>query len=801
MTLSADSNDPLTPQEQRFTNALRTLSFVFAALGISYLAQGVFGHSEFPFVANSTTKDLLFAALAFVASTHIRRNGWAADVVIAGHVLLISSLLAMLAFGDLDTVEGSFDAPVGIGLPSPTGLLLIWLGLASAVTIGLAWMRITASRSRYHLRYLAPHQFLTAAAFAEVLVDGDSESLTPEQVATGIDRYLDSFRATQKWKSKLALSALTIYPILRLQPPPHLMSPSRRRDFISERFLEDVFERRLPEFLRRPIQAIFLGAQQLVMIGYYADPRSFASTGYVPFSMRPRAAAAIAGLVRPHPPLDVRTPAEVDATTVNADVVIVGSGAAGSILAHRLAEKGREVLILERGPHIDPATFVEDERSQFSNLFADGGLQVSTDSRFQVLQAMCVGGATVVNNAVCFRLPDHILDRWNDRDGLDAGLDPDRLAKAFDALEAFLPISKQTTTKLGAGSNMLAKGITKLGYSGVPWSFDVVSANISDCVGCGYCNIGCPFGKKLSALDSILPRAQALGADAVRIYSQCSVERIGKNRSGARQLRCRFPDGRQLDINANTVVVAGGALASSLLLQRSNLGGSLTGRNLGFNMGAPMTGEFEERLNSFDGLQIAHHLRPPGDDGLIVESWFNPVGTQAMFMPGWFETHYANMRRYSYMACAGSVVGTARNARVKTGCRGRGMKLDYVPTANDLSRLVDGLELIGQIYLAAGAIKVMPTTYRYIPISRPEDLHRMREQIADNTDVQLHSAHPQGGNALSRDPAKGVVNENFELHGAEDVYVCDASVFPCPITVNPQLTIMALAHYAADTIA
>ena len=77
---------------------------------------------------------------------------------------------------------------------------------------------------------------------------------------------------------------------------------------------------------------------------------------------------------------------------LEADVVIVGSGAAGSIIAYELAKRGKEVLVLERGRHVDPADFTDTETTQLSNLYSDGAIQVSRDLRFAVLQGMCVGG-------------------------------------------------------------------------------------------------------------------------------------------------------------------------------------------------------------------------------------------------------------------------------------------------------------------------------------------------------------------------------------------------------------------------
>jgi choline dehydrogenase-like flavoprotein len=159
------------------------------------------------------------------------------------------------------------------------------------------------------------------------------------------------------------------------------------------------------------------------------------------------------------------------------------------------------------------------------------------------------------------------------------------------------------------------------------------------------------------------------------------------------------------------------------------------------------------------------------------------------------------MRRYAHMACVGVVIGSQSNGSVKTGFRGRGMKLEYTPTESDLRLMVRGQKLAGRILLAAHAKRVMPLTFRSLSYTEPEQLEELDEVIRDNTDIQLHTSHPMGGNAISRDPAKGVVDERFKVRGTDSVYACDASVFPAAATVNPQLTVMALADYAAPAIA
>lgn len=789
----------LTPQERRLELVLRLLSLLFVGFAASYLLQGALNEeTEFPFVANSVAKDGMFAALAFVAAGDIRRNGWACATVIGGHVLIAGALLFMLALGHTDSVEASLGSPPGVATPDPVMLLAIWLALASCVIVLLSLLQRSATRARYRLRYLAPHQHRTAMAMAEVLVIGPDEVLTPEQVAEGIDDYLYSFTAREKWKSKLALSVLAVYPLARLRPPFALMSPERRLEFIEGAFHRDVVERRLPGFMRRPVQSMLCAAQQLAIIGYYADPRAAESVGYVPFSRRPGYSEALRKVDPERRGLDVREPHEVDAERITADVAIVGSGAAGAVLAHRLAEAGREVVVLEGGRHVDPHEFVEDERVQFSRLFADGGLQMSTDARFQVLQGKCVGGSTVVNNAVCFDLPAPTLARWNDPEGLDAGLDPARLDASFERLREWLPVASLEGEPLQAGGSKMAEGIASLRLGG---DGGVVDANVKDCLGSGYCNIGCAYGKKLSALDNVLPRAQREFGDAVRIHSECFAERVITSNGRAVAVECTLSDGRALTVSANTIVVAAGALASSLLLQRSDIGGDRAGTGLSFNVGAPLTADFPDRLNSYEGLQITHHYRPPEDDRLIFESWFNPVGTQALMMPGWFSEHYENMRRYAHLSCIGVVVGSQRNGCVRPGFRGRGMKLDYTPAESDLRLMVKGTKLAGRIHFAAGARRVMPMTFRSLSYTSPEQLDELDGVVRDNTDIQLHTSHPMGGNAISADPAKGVVGPGFEVHGVGGLHVCDASVFPSAVTVNPQLTVMALADYAAPGIA
>jgi choline dehydrogenase-like flavoprotein len=636
--------------------------------------------------------------------------------------------------------------------------------------------------------------FKALAALAEVVVD--PERLPPEQVARNVDSYMGGFRAQRKWVVKVALVGLWLYPLLFVRAPFPKLDREKRLEFVEKRFIEDITYRRI-RIGRRLIQAMFRLSMQMAYLGYYSDEATFDSVGYKPFSRRPRYADAIKAHARGLKRVECVSHAELNGDAISADAVVVGSGAAGAIVAYRLAEAGRRVLVLERGLHLHPSQFSEDEVTQISNLYADGALQLSRDFSFQVLQGMCVGGSTVVNNAVCFALPPDVLRSWNER---GAGLTEKPLAKSFDRVRDWLEIRKPPSPHLQRGAEKFLQGAERLGLTGPANDVDVVAANIADCPGSGYCNIGCPFGTKLSMLDKVLPEGQErFGVEQLRILPECRAERIESRNGRAEAVLARLSDGRRLRVEARTVVISAGAIASSWLLMQSKIG-KRAGRDVCFNVGSPITADFEEELDSFDGVQISHYLQPPAGSGYVLETWFNPVVSQALNMPGWLDDHRRNMNRFRHLTAAGVLVGTTQTARLRSALTG-GVDIDYTPGRADVDTLIDALKLLARIYLAAGARRVMPSTFRFHAFTDESQLDQLDHYRQNSSYLSIGTGHPQGGNALSSDDGQGVVDPSFRVHGFENLFVCDASVFPSATTVNPQLTVMALADYAAPGIA
>jgi choline dehydrogenase-like flavoprotein len=742
-----------------------------AVLALGYIVQG--DTTTFAFIPNSFAKDVLFVILSALAAADLRRFGALALVIAAGYLALVVGQIAVLVIGGAEPI----DVPL-IGEVSATAALLGWLVADVVLAVLFAWLWFAAAKAAYGLRYLDPLAFLTLAALAEVLIEGEREVIPPREVARNVDGYLADLESTGKGRVRTALIVLGLWPLLTARPPLATLAPDTRKAFLKKRFVDEIVERRVWAPLRQVVQALIRTGSQMSYLGYYGDRRSWASIGYTTYAHRP-------GGRRPEPadalaPPPLRT--LVEPPRQRYDTVVIGSGAAGGILAYRFAESGRRVLVLERGPHVDPRQFTDDEVAQYLRLYNEGALQLAANFSLQVLQGMCVGGGTTINNALCLPPPELVLEAWEPH-----GLDRAGLREAIEEVRAWFevaPIRDATTTAAAKRFHAAAAEL------GLPGELEVMEANISvACRGTGYCNIGCGYGAKLSTLDMVLPLAQQ--RFGLELMADVRVEQV--ECQGARAVRVvgrHGPSGARVAVEADEIVVAAGAIGSSSLLERSGFGGDAVGRDLHFNINSPLAADFPEPVDSFAGIQMSHAYRAPGGvPDYLVETWFNPPATQALAMPGWFDRHFENMLRYRHMACAGVLAGTTTPGRVKDG------RIEFDASPEDRQRVVDGLQVAGRIWLHAGAERVMPATFGWQEYRTPESLAELPRRILQTGDLLLTSAHPQGGNALG-----AVVDEEFRVRGMENLYVCDASVFPSSVHVNPQLTVMGLAQYAARRI-
>ncbi len=503
---------------------------------------------------------------------------------------------------------------------------------------------------------------------------------------------------------------------------------------------------------------------------------------------------------------------QVPTVPANIDVIVVGSGSGGAVAAHNLPRHHR-VLVIEAGPHLPSEHITHEEGHMIARLYKHGALQTSKDNDFVIFQGRNVGGSPTLNNGICLRMhgdrlghPDaaNPFTKWAE---IGAPVDEARFQQCYDTVQAYLGIGEIEHRAGKCNGPHLLEGWAKYAQGSTdPWVSRAKAGwfaknygppgTDSACVYCGYCNTGCPYARKAAMAQTYLP--EACRARGVRILPETKVERIlwepgdnGKLR--ATGVEVVDSDGVKHRINARKgVVVAAGTIASSLLLERSDIGG--TGGEISMNVASPIIGlmpQAADAMNVWDEDQMATVV----DCGeFLLESHFQAPLAMSTLMPGWFGEMDRRMRQYSQVCSAGILFPADRRGHISGG------KLSFKLTLEDIHLVRRAMATLTKVHFAAGAEEAWPALIKGQTLRRgmSNDLidHFFEDAIHEADDITLSSSHPHGGNPMNQDPDLGVVDTTCRLHRAENVLVTDASVFPSCIRVNAQFTTMAMAHYA-----
>ncbi|MCC7099970.1 MAG: GMC family oxidoreductase N-terminal domain-containing protein, partial [Rubrivivax sp.] len=277
------------------------------------------------------------------------------------------------------------------------------------------------------------------------------------------------------------------------------------------------------------------------------------------------------------------------------DVIVVGSGAGGGVIASELALGGRRVLLLEAGRHLTSADFKRFEVKANHDLYwpmrfapLPGGDVVA------FLSGKSVGGSTTINTKVALRAHERDIAKWHPASGLtnDEG-EPFSLADLepfYDRVEKVLTVRERGDW--GKSVFTAQAGFKALGTDVEP----VMSYTDAKCLSYGSCLQGCPTDGGKSTMNTYIARALAEGGLDLR--SGVQVQRILIEDKGhgpcATGVEYRAVDGSVQQAHARFVVAAAGAFNTSLLLLRSGLSNPAIGRHVGLHPLRLVYGLFDE---------------------------------------------------------------------------------------------------------------------------------------------------------------------------------------------------------------
>lgn len=421
------------------------------------------------------------------------------------------------------------------------------------------------------------------------------------------------------------------------------------------------------------------------------------------------------------------------------DYLIVGSGAGGATLAKELAQRKKDVLVVETGK-------IEEKVGEFdiARKFYDGDhlLRIPRKSKEGVIiwRTLMAGGSTVVSCGNGVRCLEKELD--------ELGIN---LQEEFAQVEKELQVAPISERLLSNGSKRIRQAATDLGIN---MELMPKMINPEICRKCGNCVLGCAKGAKWTALNYL---KSAMNDDCEVVF-ESNVKKVITENGRVKGVMISGKSGKR-EILAKKVILSAGGIGTPIILQNSGIEGA--GTNLFVDLFLNVYGTTEdERLNQvFEPGMPLVSMDFHKSKGFLISPYVN----------------HTNSVKFLEFGLKGFVMSDKKTLglMVKTTDDPIGHVypngfISKPVTENDRKRLKEGVDVAKEILQKAGA--------KSIKISR------------------IQGAHPGGTAAIGK-----VVDKNLQTK-IEGLFLCDASVLPVTPGLPPILTIVALAKKLAKSI-
>lgn len=485
---------------------------------------------------------------------------------------------------------------------------------------------------------------------------------------------------------------------------------------------------------------------------------------------------------------------------VQADVIVVGTGAGGAVAAANFAAAGLKTVVIEAGPQLKTSDMTREAPSFLAKYFWDGGLRmIMGTTPVPCMQGRAVGGSTISNSAIMLKIPDWVRQEWIEKDGLTA-LKAEAFDRCFERVFANTFTAKTPLDVQGPRNLSIRDALTAMGVTNGP-----LPRAVKDCKGCADCLVGCACGAKQSLDKSYIPQAIRDGAD---VYTCSEVDRLifeGDQVVGVTGNVINIDGWKRVarfTVRAPRVVLAAGAMHTPNLLQLSGVKHrGAVGGTLAAHLSSGVLGFMEKPMHPWIGATQGWGAMSNDIKGMKFESlWADP----SVILVKWGGYGQELLRRLPDVnhLTIGAVVYRGRcKGTVRPRFNGSpNMKL-WIPkdeaqvVFRGMKVLADGLFKVGARSVHVGKLPGVNGD-----LTDPSQTEMLLSKSLTGRNLTMTGNHVFCTARMTADERTPVAPDG-RVRGVKGVWCVDASVFPSPSAVNPQATIMAVSDLLTRRIA
>tara|TARA_B100000959_G_scaffold254284_1_gene285839 strand:- start:398 stop:2779 length:2382 start_codon:yes stop_codon:yes gene_type:complete len=497
--------------------------------------------------------------------------------------------------------------------------------------------------------------------------------------------------------------------------------------------------------------------------------------------------------------MDNVSPAAVlaEETEIEADVVVIGTGAGGGPTAAVLAEAGLAVVVLEAGDYLKRQDFSGNPIGRLRKMWLNRGMMLSAGN-VPILfpQGRLVGGCTAINAGTCFRTPDAVLDHWRDHLNFPEDFSPKQFSTYLNSVEEELQVCPAKKEFIGTIGNIVARGAREMGGYAQP-----LRRNAPDCDGRGECTVGCPTNARRSTNISYIPRALKANAKLLTGLSMRRILRRGRRIIGVEAFgrdSCGAP--KRVLVKARATVISAGAIMTPKLLMENGFRLPWVGSNLSIHPSLGMFVRYPEPIAPWNAIPQGVEAGGIGDSRIRFEGGYTPPQLSSGFIPvtGKALTHW--MDHQASVSLFGFMVSDRGVGNVRPGPGNQ--PLIYYPITSETRNLIQQASAhLAEMLIRGGGVEVLAGLGPIKEVKSVDEARRIADARLYASDFRLVGFHPLGTCRLGRDSDHGALDFEHRLFGTDNLYVIDGSSIPTSLGVNPQVTIMSFALRAAQILA